>query len=288
MTNEQLVIQLKAGIHTAEYMKQLWEQNRGMIGKIACKYKGYEDLEDLKQQGFLGLYDAVEGYNPDQGTSFITYATFWIQQSIQRYIDDCCGVVRIPVHAKEKISQYKKVANQFQKWYGREATDKEMCLLLHISPKQLDQLKKDAQMGQIQSLDSFVLQEDDGITIADLVSAADDVEETVLDRIQKEELKEVLWGIVDDLGEDQASVIRARYQERRTLKGIAEKKNCAIEWVRQMEKKAMKRLRIPSRANKLKPFYDGVIFDQALKGNGVARFNTTWTSSTERVALEML
>lgn len=288
MTNEQLVIQLKAGIHTAEYMKQLWEQNRGMIGKIACKYKGYEDLEDLKQQGFLGLYDAVEGYNPDQGTSFITYATFWIQQSIQRYIDDCCGVVRIPVHAKEKISQYKKVANQFQKWYGREATDKEMSLLLHISRKQLEQLKKDIQMGQIQSLDSFVLQEDDGITIADLVSAADDVEETVLDRIQKEELKEVLWGIVDDLGEDQADVIRARYQERRTLKGIAEKKNCAIEWVRQIEKKAMKRLRIPSRVNKLKPFYDGVIFDQALKGNGVARFNTTWTSSTERVALEML
>lgn len=288
MTNEQLVIQLKAGIHTAEYMKQLWEQNRGMIGKIACKYKGYEDLEDLKQQGFLGLYDAVEGYNPDQGTSFITYAKFWIQQSIQRYIDDCCGVVRIPVHAKEKISQYKKVANQFQKWYGREATDKEMSLLLQISLKQLEQLKKDIQMGQIQSLDSFVLQEDDGITIADLVSAADDVEETVLDRIQKEELKEVLWGIVDDLGEDQADVIRARYQERRTLKGIAEKKNCAIEWVRQIEKKAMKRLRIPSRANKLKPFYDGVIFDQALKGNGVARFNATWTSSTERVALEML
>lgn len=288
MTNEQLVIQLKAGIHTAEYMGQLWEQNRGMIGKIACKYKGYEDLEDLKQQGFLGLYDAVEGYNPDQGTSFITYATFWIQQSIQRYIDDCCGVVRIPVHAKEKISQYKKVANQFQKWYGREATDKEMSLLLQISLKQLEQLKKDIQMGQIQSLDSFVLQEDDGITIADLVSAADDVEETVLDRIQKEELKEVLWEIVDDLGEDQASVIRARYQEKRTLKGIAEKNKCAIEWVRQIEKKAMKRLRIPSRANKLKPFYDGVIFDQALKGNGVARFNATWTSSTERVALEML
>lgn len=288
MTNEQLVIQLKAGIHTAEYMKQLWEQNRGMIGKIACKYKGYEDLEDLKQQGFLGLYDAVEGYNPDQGTSFITYAKFWIQQSIQRYIDDCCGVVRIPVHAKEKISQYKKVANQFQKWYGREATDKEISLLLQISLKQLEQLKKDIQMGQIQSLDSFVLQEDDGITIADLVSAADDVEETVLDRIQKEELKEVLWEIVDDLGEDQASVIRARYQEKRTLKGIAEKNKCAIEWVRQQEKKALNRLRIPSRANKLKPFYDGVIFDQALKGNGVARFNATWTSSTERVALEML
>lgn len=288
MTNEQLVIQLKAGIHTAEYMKQLWEQNRGMIGKIACKYKGYEDLEDLKQQGFLGLYDAVEGYNPDQGTSFITYATFWIQQSIQRYIDDCCGVVRIPVHAKEKISQYKKVANQFQKWYGREATDKEMSLLLQISLKQLEQLKKDIQMGQIQSLDSFVLQEDDGITIADLVSAADDVEETVIDRVQKEQLKEVLWEIVDDLGEDQASVIRARYQEKRTLKDIAEKNKCAIEWVRQIEKKAMKRLRIPSRTNKLKPFYDGVIFDQALKGNGVARFNATWTSSTERVALEML
>lgn len=102
-------------------------------------------------------------------------------------------------------------------------------LLLQISLKQLEQLKKDIQMGQIQSLDSFVLQEDDGITIADLVSAADDVEETVIDRVQKEQLKEVLWEIVDDLGEDQASVIRARYQEKRTLKDIAEKNKCAIE-----------------------------------------------------------
>lgn len=288
MTNEQLVIQLKAGIHTAEYMKQLWEQNRGMIGKIACKYKGYGDLDDLKQQGFLGLYDAVEGFDPDQGTSFITYAAFWIRQNIQRYVDDCCGVVRIPVRTREQINQYKKAVSQFKKWHGREATDKEISLLLRISLKQLDQLKKDAQMGQIGSLDSFTLQEEDGITVADLVPAADDVEETVLDRIQKEQLKEVLWEIVDDLGEDQASVIRARYQERRTLKDIAEKNKCAIEWVRQQEKKALNRLRIPSRANKLKPFYDGVIFDHALKGNGVARFNTTWTSSTERVALEML
>ena len=288
MTNEQLVIQLKAGIHTAEYMKQLWEQNRGMIGKIAYKYKGYGDLDDLKQQGFLGLYDAVEGFDPDQGTSFITYAVFWIRQSIQRYVDDCCSVVRIPSHAREQISQYKKVVSQFKKWHGREATDKEISLLLRISLKQLDQLKKDARMGQIGSLDSFTLQEEDGITVDDLVSAADDVEETVLDRVQKEQLKKVLWEIVDDLGEDQADVIRARYQERKTLKGIAEKNGCAIEWVRQQEKKALNKLRLPSRANKLKSFYDGVIFGQALKGNGVARFNSTWTSSTERVALEML
>lgn len=288
MTNEQLVIQLKAGIHTAEYMKQLWEQNRGMIGKIAYKYKGYGDLDDLKQQGFLGLYDAVEGYEPDRGIPFINYATFWIRQSIQRYVDDCCSVVRIPAHAREQINQYHKSVSQFKKWHGREATDKEISLLLRISLKQLDQLKKDARMGQIGSLDDFTFQEEDGITVADLVSAADDVEETVLDRVQEEQLKKVLWGLVDDLDEKQAGVIHAKYQDGKTLKCIAEEKNSSLEEIRQQERKAMRELRKPSRADKLRPFFDSETYSQGLKGNGVARFNVTWTSSTERVALEVL
>lgn len=288
MTNEQLVIRIKAGIHTAEYMKQLWEQNRGMVGKIACKYKGYGDMEDLKQEGFLGLYDAVEGYDPDRDIPFINYATFWIRQSIQKYVDNCCSVVRIPAHTKEQINQYQKATNQFKKWHGRKATDKEICLLLHISPKQFGQLKKDFQMGQIGSLDSLAFQENDDITISDMIPSVDDVEEIVINRVQQEELKRVLWGLVDDLGEEQASVIHARYQEEKTLKCIAEEKNRSMEEIRQQERKAMRELRKPSRSEKLRPFLDDETYSQGLKGNGVERFNVTWTSSTERVALEML
>lgn len=96
MTNEQLVANVQAGVDVAENMLQLWQQNQGIIGKIACRYSSYEDIEDLKQQGYIGLCDAVRGYRPEEGVKFITYATFWIRQSIQRYVEECSVVVRIP------------------------------------------------------------------------------------------------------------------------------------------------------------------------------------------------
>ena len=79
MTNEQLVIRIKAGIDVANNMLQLWQQNQGYITSIAKRFQGYEDKEDLMQQGYIGLCNAVDGYNPDEGVLFLTYAGFWIR-----------------------------------------------------------------------------------------------------------------------------------------------------------------------------------------------------------------
>lgn len=107
MTNEQLVIRIRAGIDVAENMLKLWQQNQGFIVAIAKRFQGYEDMEDLKQQGYIGLCQAVDGYNPDEGVPFINYAGFWIRQSMQRYIEDCGSVVRIPVDLRSMIGKYK-------------------------------------------------------------------------------------------------------------------------------------------------------------------------------------
>lgn len=75
-TNEALVLKIKSGINVADNMLRLWQQNRGFIKKMANRYKGYEDVEDLEQQGYIGLDNAVGGYRPDENVSFITYAAF--------------------------------------------------------------------------------------------------------------------------------------------------------------------------------------------------------------------
>ena len=291
MTNEQLVIQIKAGINTAQNMNQLWQQNQGIIGKIACKYRGYEDLEDLKQQGFLGLCDAVEGYHPEEGIPFVNYAAFWIRQSIQRYLENCCCIVRIPVHASEKVRAYRKACSQFEKWYGRKATEREISRILGVNEKSIEQIKKDAKMKQIASLDSPLTAAGDTeeITVGEMVAAAGDLEEEVVDRIQQEELKKTIWQVVDSLPEKQAVLIKERYQEGKTLSALAQELGITLEAVRQQEKKAMRELRKPSRSRRLSHFLgDGMIYNKALHGNGVGTFRRTWTSSTERIVIETL
>ena len=96
MSNEKLVKQIQDGINVHENLESLWENNSGYVATIARKYEVAEELEDLINQGFIGLYKAVEMYKPDKGAKFLTYATYWITQSIQRYIQNCGKLSRVP------------------------------------------------------------------------------------------------------------------------------------------------------------------------------------------------
>ena len=96
MSNEELVKQIQGGINVHESLESLWENNSGYVVTIARKYEAAEELEDLINQGFIGLYKAAEMYKPDKGAKFLTYATYWITQSIQRYIQNCGKLSRVP------------------------------------------------------------------------------------------------------------------------------------------------------------------------------------------------
>ena len=172
MTNEQLVLRILAGEDEAKNMLQLWEQNQRFIGSIAVKFSGYAEMDDLKQEGYIAMCNAVRNYDPDQGSTFIHYAAFWIRQGMQRYIENCCGAIRIPVGVQTEIRKYKKICSSFQKQYGREASDRELCGLLCVNGEKLDQLKKDAEMGQIRSLSEPIGGEDGDITLGDAVASA--------------------------------------------------------------------------------------------------------------------
>lgn len=287
LSNEQLVIRIKAGIDVADNMLQLWQQNQKFITKMAYKYDGYENIEDLQQEGYIGLCHAVDGYNPEEGVPFINYAAFWFKQVMQRYIENCGTAVRIPIQAQAKVRKYRKFCDEFEKHYARKPTPNEIYRYTGLSEESIKKLEKTARMGQMGSLDSPLKGDEDGeLTVVDTVMGKENVEDTILDRVQRQQLKETLWGLVDTLPEEQSQVVKKRYREGLALKDIATEMNYTYQQAAQLQRKGLGMLRHPSRSNKLRPFlYDDGTYSRAIKGCGVERFNNTWTSSTEFAAL---
>lgn len=284
MDNEQLVIRIKAGIDAAENMLQLWQQNQGYVFKIVNSYREYGEEEDLRQEGYLGLSEAVSHYNQDEGTPFITYAGYWIRQRIVRYIKGN-GTVRLPEHMQGRIRKYKAVLAKWQRDLGRRPSEMEICGFMDIDEEMLRCIEKAARMGKIGSLDVPV-GEDEDCTFYDLLPGTANEEEQVLEKIQKEQLCSVLWPLVDSLPGQQPETLRARYQEGRTLKEIAQERGTTFEAVWQQEQKGLRELRKPSKSRQLRLFLEeDRLYSRALQGNGVGTFQRTWTSSTERAAL---
>ena len=289
MTNEQLAIRIKSGIDVADNMLALWQQNRSFIHKIANQYRAYADAEDLEQEGYLGLSDAVNHYNPDEGVTFLHYASFWIKQYMSRYIKSN-GTIRLPEFMQGRIREYNKMVQKWQQNYHRKPTDGEICHFLDLSWEMLENLKKAVQMAKIGSLD-IPIGEDEDCSLYELIPGSIDeeeqVESMVLEKVQKEELCAVVWALVDSLTDTQAKTIRARYQDNMTFREIAEDQGVSVEMARQRERQGLRELRKPSKSKLLRPFLpdDNRIYSMGLQGNGVGSFNRTWTSSTERAAL---
>lgn len=289
MSNEELVERIQSGEDAQSNMLKLWQQNRGMIERLANDYSKVEEREDLKQEAYFGLYRAVESYNPNKGSSFLTWAIYWIRQSMQRYCQNN-GTIRIPVHSQEDLRQYKKLQNLFYLHMGRLPNTREYCYYLRCSVKTLESLQRNDRLSRIGSIDVPITGlENDNVTIGDTVADPGDPYSEILDSVTEKQLKEILWDIVEDLPGKEPAVIKMRYQENLTYKETAARTGITTEAARQWELKALREMRRPSRARQLRTFYDfEYIYDRALHGNGAEGFKRTWTSSTERVALDLI
>ena len=292
LTNEQLVIRIKAGKDVAGNMEQLYTQVRRFIHAVAWKYRDSGELEDLEQEGYLALYPAIDGYDPAQGVKFLTYAEYHIRQRIRRYLQMNGSCLRLPVHCLEKVQQYKRFRSSYQQEYGREPSDREAAAFMCLTLGQIEDIRENACIARLGSLDSPVKGIDGGedTTIGEMVASAEDVEGDALERMQQEHLKAELWDCVVSLPGQQPEVIRKRYQENKTMEAIGREYGTSGEAVRQIQAKALRELRKPRYSKRLRPFvpeYDR-IYGMALVGNGVGKFNRTWTSSMERVALDVM
>jgi RNA polymerase sigma factor (sigma-70 family) len=287
VTNEELVVRIKAGIDVPENMLQLWEQTRAFIHTVALHYQGYADLEDLEQEGYLALYDAVDGYEPESGCKFLSYAKHWMRQRMKRYIDNCCQTVRVPGHEQSRLHQYRKMVNAFLVHLGRRPTEWEVTHNLNLDEKQRRDLESAMRAAQIGSLDAALQEGEDGDTVGDMVTCSVDVEMDALDRLQQEQLQAVIWPMVDRLPGRQPDVIRKRYQEGMTLKEIGEAYGVNLNAIRQSERDGLRALRRSRDSGRLRAFLPELLEPQAYRRNGIREFDRTWESSTERVAMKL-
>lgn len=286
LTNEELVLLIRHCDNRKEYFEALYNQNYGLIRDTAKRYAGVYDLEDLMQESYIGLVDAVESFDSEAGYKFASFMTVCIRYHLLNYLRDHGYSVRLPAHLQEKTRKLNKVIEDFYKNNAHKPSNTELAKILNMTPEQVEQLLSAAQLLKIKSLNVKISDEDDTTELSDTVPDPVNQYEDAEDRIQHEQLKEVLWGIVDGLEPIQAEVIKNRYQEGLTLVETAERLNVSKDKVRSTEDKAFRKLRLSKNRCKLQPFLsDEKIYSLSLQFGGYHRYINTWTSAPEKAVL---
>lgn len=286
MTNEEIVILYQKANDKKYYSELLYKNNKNLIADISNHYRGYCEMEDLLQEGFFGLIKAAETFDVDKGNKFVTHAFICIKAHIQRYVEDNGNGIRIPGYQLSNIRKMNKAIDLFFKTHGTEPSVKELAILLKTSEAKVEQLLSDALYLSMKSCDEELTNETESLTIADTIPDMKDQIEDVENRIQNEQLKAILWGIVDKLPQAQKEVICCRYRNSLDANMIAARMNVTSYQVRKIEAKAYRELRRHYNIAKLRPFFnDSNIYSISIKYGGYGYFMNTWTSSPEMAVL---
>ena len=247
--------------------KALTESNIRLVVSVAKRYQRHGlSLQDLAQEGILGLTRACEKFDPERGFRFSTYATWWIKQSIMRAIADQGRTIRLPVHIHDQLFSLHKSERNLRNELGRDPTMKELCDFTQLTERKITLLKnanrqtlstEDSLGGGVKKGSAAGVGGEAGLTVGDF---AKDTEQTPIEKADYQMLKDDISRLICTLNSREQAVIRMRFGlddgKAKTLEDIGNRFSVTRERIRQIEARALHKLRQPYRNYSVKSYVE--------------------------------
>ena len=282
--NETLVERIRGGFSITENMQSLYTNNLPLIKKFIKPYTAYECEADLLQESYFGLWEAVQHYETSKNVQFMTFAQYWIKQSVLRYLEKCGSTVRIPSHTRAKMSRIRKAASQLRQEQGREPTAADIAVLLGVSVEEVQEIQ--GYMQSVLSLDTPIA-EDNSLTLADTLRADLSLENDTVDKYSGHSKNE-LWGIVERYTATRENEIsREIFLHGKTMAAVSRKQGLSFDRIRQIKESGLRRLRMGKARRELLEKFD--IAEAGLYRGGLTSYKEhNFTSIVEHLAEKRL
>ena len=247
-SNEELVKLIQKGENVTDNMIALYDQNKGMIYKVAKKYAYAEDMADLLQEAYIGLLKAVRGYKEDQERKFITYMVVCIDRHLQRYIQKT-KLINISIHKQEQIRQLMACTSDFTSKNNHKPTAKELAKMMKITVPQVEKIIELMDKGDmVGSLDEKLSNQEDANNLYAIIGSDDGHIDGVLDKVAIEELWKVAKHI---LTPREYEVIELKYKKRLSIRTICNRLQKSIYTIYDVEGRAMDKLSCNAKIKRL-------------------------------------
>lgn len=241
--NEILVKRIQQGENVNDNMMQLYNQNKGILYKSLRHYKGYDniiDKNDLMQEAYIYLYDAVSRYNANKGIKFITYLTNSMKWKVGRDMRNK-RIIRIPEHLNESIVKYMNFREKYIKEYSKTPTDKEVIDELKMPKKRLQSIKKAVKILDVESMERQIAED---LTISDMIRDHNNAIQNIEDNYDREILSSKFWKEINEiLTESQIQILELRYVNNWTLQRCSEYLGISKQAVNESERNSFRKIR---------------------------------------------